>query len=97
MNDFLLTDGDLSFVGGDLALGESTQQEIEAILIAFKGEFKNAPLVGAEMPRMLKARNTRQNITREVNEQLQYDGFTNIDFNIRDAENFTINAERNAT
>lgn len=43
---------------------------------------------------MLKARNTRQGITREVNEQLQYDGFRNIDFKIEDAENFTIKAQR---
>ena len=46
---------------------------------------------------MIKARNTRQGITREVNEQLKYDGFTRIDFKIEDAENFTINAQRNAT
>lgn len=98
MIDILLNeDNDISIVNGDFHIGESEQQEIESILIAFKGEFKNTPLLGAELPRMLKARNTRQGITREVNEQLKYDGFTRIDFKIEDAENFTINAQRDAT
>ncbi|QWA37258.1 hypothetical protein [Chryseobacterium sp. ZHDP1] len=97
MNDILLNeDNDISIVNGDFHIGESGQQEIESLLIAFKGEFKNTPLLGAELPRMLKARNTRQGITREVNEQLKYDGFTRIDFQIEDAENFTINAQRDA-
>ncbi len=97
MKDLLLNeDNDLSIVNGDFQIGESQQQEIESILISFKSEFKNTPLLGAEISRMLKARSTRQGITREVNEQLQYDGFRNIDFRIEDAENFTINAERNA-
>lgn len=97
MKDLLLNeDNDLSIVNGDFQIGESQQQEIESILISFKSEFKNTPLLGAEISRMLKARSTQQGITREVNEQLQYDGFRNIDFRIEDAENFTINAERNA-
>ncbi|MBB4807464.1 hypothetical protein HNP38_002770 [Chryseobacterium defluvii] len=98
MIDILLNEeNDISIVNGDFKIGESEQQEIESILIAFKGEFKNTPLLGAEIPRMLKARNTRQGITREIGEQLKYDGFRNIDFNIEDAENFTINAQRDAT
>ncbi|WP_086984806.1 MULTISPECIES: hypothetical protein [Elizabethkingia] len=94
MNDLILKDGELSIVNGDFEIGESSQQEIENILIAFKGEYKQHPLLGAELQKMLKARNTRQGITREVNEQLQYDGFRNIDFKIEDAENFTIKAQR---
>lgn len=98
MIDILLNeDNDISIVNGDFEVGESERQEIESILIAFKGEFKNTPLLGAEIPRMLKARSTRQGITREVNEQLKYDGFTRIDFKIQDDESFTINAERDAT
>ncbi|GEN71574.1 hypothetical protein [Chryseobacterium lathyri] len=98
MTDILLNnDNDLSIVNGDFQIGESERQEIESILISFKGEFKNSPLLGAEIPRMLKARNTRQGITREINEQLKYDGFHNINFKIEDAENFTINAQRNVT
>ena len=97
MIDILLNDdNDISIVNGDFQIGESEQQEIESILIAFKGEFK-IHLLGAEIPRMLKARNNPQGITREVNEQLKYDGFRNIDFKIEDAENFTINAQRDAT
>lgn len=97
MIDILLNnENDISIVNGDFQIGESEQQEIESILIAFKGEFKNTPLVGAEILRMLKARNTRQGMTREVNEQLKYDGFQKIDFKIEDSENFTINAQRDA-
>jgi hypothetical protein len=98
MSDIKLgEENDISIVNGDFQIGDSQQQEIESILIAFKGEFKNTPLLGAEILRMIKARNTRQGITREVNEQLKYDGFQHIDFKIEDAENFTINAQRNGT
>lgn len=98
MSDILLTaENDISILNGDFQVGDSSQQEIESVLIAFKGEFKNTPLLGVEIFRMLKARNTRQAITREVNEQLKYDGFQNIDFKIEDAENFTINAQRNGS
>ncbi|WP_241279789.1 hypothetical protein [Chryseobacterium cucumeris] len=97
MADILLNENDVSIVNGDFLIGDSEQQEIESVLIAFKGEFKITPLLGAEIARMLKARNTRQGITREVNEQLKYDGFQKIDFKIEDAENFTINAQRNGT
>lgn len=97
MADILLNENDVSIVNGDFLIGDSEQQEIESVLIAFKGEFKITPLLGAEITRMLKARNTRQGIAREVNEQLKYDGFQKIDFKIEDAENFTINAQRNVT
>jgi hypothetical protein len=98
MNDILLNDlNEMTAINGDFPFGESSQQEVESVLVAFKGEYKNTPLLGAEIKRMLKARNTRQSITREVNEQLKYDGFQNVDFKINDAENFTINAQRNGT
>ena len=41
MIDILLNeDNDISIVNGDFQIGKSEQQEIESILIAFKGEFK---------------------------------------------------------
>lgn len=98
MADILLNDeNEPILINGDFQIGDSNQQEIKNILIAFKGEFKSTPLLGAELQRMLKARNSRQSITREVSEQLRFDGFQNIDLKIEDFENFTINAQRNGT
>lgn len=98
MKDILLDENkDLRIENGDFVIGESTAQEIELILTAFKGEFKEYPLLGAEIIRKLKSRETTQGIRREINEQLEYDGFDWIDFKIEDSENFTINAERYGT
>ena len=98
MKDILLdAQADLSFKNGDIVIGESTTQEIERVLLAFKGDFKKYPLLGVEFARKLKSRETSSGIRREVNEQLQYDGFDWVEFNIDDSENFTINAERYGT
>lgn len=98
MKDFLLDqNNDIRIENGDFVTGESTAQEIERILVGFKGSFKAFPLLGVEIGRKLKSRETAQEIQREVNEQLEYDGFARVDFKIEDSENFTINAERYGT
>ena len=44
--------GDLLIQGGTLALGETSQQAIEHIIRAGRGEFREVPLIGAEVARM---------------------------------------------
>lgn len=98
MRDILLDDNnDICFENGDFLIGESTELEIERILLAFKGSFKEFPLLGVEIIRKLKSRESEQNIRREVREQLNYDGFNEVDFKIENSESFTINAERYGT
>ena len=40
--------GDLLVDGGELAMGETSQQVIEHALRAFRGEYREFPLIGAE-------------------------------------------------
>ena len=44
--------GDLLIQGRTLALGETSQQIIEHVIRAGRGEFRELPLIGAEVARM---------------------------------------------
>ncbi|MDY3352296.1 oxidase [Riemerella anatipestifer] len=95
MKDILLEDdGDLKIANGDFVVGESTQQEITHILTSFRGEWKEHPILGAEIPRLLKARAGITKMRSIVREQLEMDGFKKVHFDIKDNE-IEIKAERN--
>ncbi|HUH35147.1 MAG TPA: hypothetical protein VL022_04875 [Moheibacter sp.] len=96
MKDILLDDMDLQIENGDFVVDRSEAQEVENILMSFKGDFKSDPMVGVGIARKLKSSDTVQGIHREVHEQLQYDGFGWIDFKI-EGEDININAERYGT
>lgn len=97
MRDILLDQsGHLSIVNGDFAVGESTQQEIELILTTFRGEWKEHPLLGAEVQRMIKAQQGITTMRGVVREQLEMDGFKRVTFIIENNQ-INVNAERNAT
>lgn len=97
MKDLLLDDtGDLKVLNGDFVIGESTQQEIELLLTSFKGEFKEHPLVGAEIQRLLKAQAGITTMKSVVREQLEDDGFKKVSFAIENEE-ITVNAQRNGS
>ncbi|MDR2894238.1 MAG: hypothetical protein LBU97_02110 [Alistipes sp.] len=44
--------GDLQVAGGSVVVGDNTAQVAEAILVASRGEFKEHPLLGAEIVRL---------------------------------------------
>ncbi len=95
MEDLLLdNDGDLRIGNGDFVLGESSQQEIELLLTSFRGEWKLYPKRGIEIQRMLKARQGIVSIKGVVQEQMEMDGFVNVDFDINNNGELEINAER---
>ena len=45
--------GDLSVVGGSMIVGENDAQVAEELLLANRGDFKEYPLLGGEVGRML--------------------------------------------
>ncbi len=76
-NDFLLDDtGDLKVVNGDLATGDSTQQDIELLLLSKKGEWKEFPMVGANIQEFLKQREGHTAALKEARIQLRKDNLT---------------------
>ena len=45
--------GDIELVGGRIALGDNSLQSVEQILISNRGEYKEHPLVGGEVQKMI--------------------------------------------
>lgn len=45
--------GDLSVVGGSMIVGENDAQVAEELLVANRGDFKEYPLLGGEVGKML--------------------------------------------
>lgn len=95
MNDILLKDGDLGFVQGDFITGNSESQVIEHLLLANKGLYKNAPLSGIGIGKMLNAPMSqiqRSSIARDVKLQLMAEGFKKIAVDIKNDGEITIDA-----
>lgn len=93
-HDFLLDDtNDLQIANGDVVLNDSTQQDINLLLTTKKGEWKQNPLVGANIQEYLKQRNGLSGALQEVRQQLQQDGLR-INTAKISGSNLNIDAER---
>lgn len=76
MKDILTTtDYDLEIIGGDFALGESTAQHLEMLLLSKQGEWKESPLTGCNIQQAKNGTITRS-LDRHIRIQLEADGFT---------------------
>jgi hypothetical protein len=76
MTDFLLDDNfDLLIIDGDLVVGESSAQHQRILLLADKGEFKDAPMRGVGSLRYLED-HTPDNLAREIRTEFAADGMT---------------------
>ncbi len=72
--DILLDDEfDLIFADGDFVTGESTAQHQKLLIIADKGEFKEAPQRGVGARRYLEDHNP-SNLAREIRQEFTRDG-----------------------
>jgi hypothetical protein len=74
-NDILLDkDLDLLIKDGDFLIGESTIQEVSLILASSQGDFKNEPLIGANLIQYIRSGANQQEIKRQVTFQMELDG-----------------------
>jgi phage baseplate assembly protein W len=74
--DILLDEsGDLDISGGDLTAGESTQQHIRLILLTQKGQWKDSPVIGADIARIIN-NEKQQNLRQTIQKELEIDGLT---------------------
>lgn len=97
MQDILLDENnDIEIRNGDFVIGESTKQEIETILISFRGEFKEFPTVGTEIERLVKARKGITTMKSVIRGQLETDGLKKVTIT-NGSEGITVNAQRNGT
>jgi len=82
-NDILIdSNGDLKIANGDFVVGNSSEQNVEQVLLANKGEWKQWPLIGVGITKLLNApitRSVKKRIEKNIILQLKYDGAKNID------------------
>ena len=73
--DFLLDDdGDLLIQNGDFVIGDSLDQEVQAVLEMAQGELKEDPVLGADLFRMVHSNATEADLKQRVKLQLARDG-----------------------
>lgn len=93
-NDILLDEnGDIKIENGDFVIGVSENQEIEDLLLLKKGELKQFPLTGADIERLIKARNGKTKMLKEISKELIADGFDESNISI-DPQSLEVNAIR---
>jgi hypothetical protein len=82
MTDILLDNNNdlLIASGGDFAVGDSTVQEVESIIISYPGWWKQYPLVGCAAPNYLNSPGAGQKLSNSINQQLKIDGKTLTSF-----------------
>jgi hypothetical protein len=86
-------EGDLKIANGDFVIGDSNDQEIENLLVSAKGAFKEFPIVGGDIGKMLKSRSGQTAALKEIKYQLTNDGFD--DHNIKiDEQDINVSATR---
>ena len=82
MQDILLSpDYDLKFSiapngDEDFFIGESTQQEIQLIILAEKGDWKFSPVLGAGIRRFIHGGSQQRQFESDIRLQLSADGMT---------------------
>lgn len=75
MNDIIVSEtNDLTIFAGDFAIGDSTSQEVEAILMSFQGWWKQFPLIGCGAPSYIASPGECESLRRQAQIQLQSDG-----------------------
>lgn len=96
INDILLDDtGDLLIRGGDFAVGPALETQIEHLMLADKGAYRDNPLIGAGIKRAINGRlNSPGMVIKEAKLQLQGDGWQNIDVQLSPNQEMYINADR---
>ncbi len=75
ITDLLLTDDlDLRIEGGDLVLGESTEQHLRLLLESDKGDWRATPYVGVGIRTLLLEDASPLAIQQEIQDQVTTDG-----------------------
>ena len=65
---------DFKIVAGDFYIGETEMQEVGLILQSYKGEWKENPLIGANLVREIRSGLSPLKREREVRIQMKLDG-----------------------
>lgn len=94
MDDIITKDGDLEILDGDLKVDFGDHQNIEHILRANPGDFKETPLLGVALSKTLNSPAGIRAIKKEIRTQLVADGFKVEEIIIGGDSEVTISAKR---
>jgi len=93
MTDFLLDDkNDLTIENGDFVIGDATLQHQNHILLAQKGEFKNAPEIGVGVLTELNNENPRA-LLSQIRRNFEYDGMKVKSLKVSENGNLLVDAK----
>jgi hypothetical protein len=65
--------GDVACQSGDFVIGESLPQEVDAIIVASPGHYKQTPMLGPSLLRHMRGRRDKLAIKREVSIAMNMD------------------------
>jgi hypothetical protein len=75
VNDIIIYDDlDLEIENGDFVIDKSTAQHINHILIANKGDYRQTPLLGADIQRLLSDEANPNEVKADIQAELEKDG-----------------------
>ena len=95
MKDILIDEGnDLRLLAGDFEVGNSDNQQQQAILTTEKGEWKEHPEVGVGIAQML-ADDLYTETLIEIKKQLEYDGMQINDVALQEDGKLLIDGQYN--
>lgn len=93
MQDILVTEeGNLRIENGDFVIGDATLQHQQHIILAQKGEYKEAPEIGVGVLTEIHNENPRELLTK-IRRNFEYDGMTVNKLTIETNGNIVMDAE----
>jgi|SRR5581483_11566772 len=73
--DIVLDDNnDVEIANGDFVIDDTTETEVESIILSYQGWYKEFPLIGCAAPSYLNSPGDCEALRRQIRIQLQSDG-----------------------
>lgn len=92
--DFIVgDDGDLVFKNGDIELGESTLLHQRDLLLAYPGEFRQYPIIGAAIRQELNNNIGADELRQRIQREMERDGMRVGKLDVDETGNIDIEAE----
>jgi hypothetical protein len=85
---------DLVVVDGDFRVVETTQREVEYILISEKGNWRENPVLGVGLIRFLNAVGARRELLKKTRLQLEFDNMKVDGLSVADGGQMDVQAHR---
>jgi hypothetical protein len=91
----IITDenGDIEFLNGDLKVNESDAQHVDHIITTDKGQFRQFPLLGVGIGRLLNGTPNQIEVQQQIRLNLESDGYNVRQITIDNTKGFDIDID----